>query len=180
MVKGSEKTSSSFQRKQEKKYILTIQELANKKCIRFTVEPTGYAIKTIKNIFLIILIVYLSLYYSFRYIDLDGYLKWLYCAFVISIINFKIRAPTVSTFTVLKDHGVQISNISGWNCLPFFINKLWFVEYEFIPRNEVVDIIINEGFQPGFQVVFYLALIVKKQEKLKLIFPVCIRNLLFF
>lgn len=41
---------------------------------------------------------------------------------------------------------------------------------KFIPSDEISDIIIHEGFK-GFEVRFYMAIVVKNQTELEVVFP---------
>ncbi|CAI5109709.1 BBT_HP_G0133420.mRNA.1.CDS.1 [Saccharomyces cerevisiae] len=39
-------------------------------------------------------------------------------------------------------------------------------------NERIIDVEVNEGFCQGFQVIFYLAAIVRKSSTLKLLFPI--------
>ncbi|ODQ63827.1 hypothetical protein NADFUDRAFT_47647 [Nadsonia fulvescens var. elongata DSM 6958] len=69
------------------------------------------------------------------------------------------------SFMALQSFGVQLSTSS-----PFYLISLWSKPDHFIPVNDIVDIIIHEGFK-GFQVIYYMAIIVKDQKELTLVFP---------
>lgn len=76
----------------------------------------------------------------------------------------------MESVTVFQDYGVQISHFNGYVVLPRRWNEKWFSKIVFYPRDKIVDVIINEGFE-GSSVVFYLCLIVKGASKLTLLFP---------
>lgn len=63
---------------------------------------------------------------------------------------------------VIRDLGVQISTTTGW----------WGGRRSrFIPTSRVGDLWIHEGFC-GFEVRFYLAVVVEGEEDLVVVFPV--------
>ncbi|AMD20530.1 HDL214Wp [Eremothecium sinecaudum] len=97
----------------------------------------------------------------------------LFAKIIYSIVTLLlIRAPTIDSFYVFKDYGVQLKTSKGCILLPEFLNCKIFDTTIFIPNDEIVDVVINEGFQ-GLSVIFYLCVIVKKSKVLKLVFPVC-------
>lgn len=69
---------------------------------------------------------------------------------------------TEESLVVIRDLGVQISTTTGW----------WGSRRSrFIPTSRVGDLWIHEGFC-GFEVRFYLAVVVEGEEDLVVVFPV--------
>lgn len=69
---------------------------------------------------------------------------------------------TEESLVVIRDLGVQISTRTGW----------WGGRRSrFIPTSCVGDLWIHEGFR-GFEVRFYLAVVVEGEEGLVVVFPV--------
>lgn len=77
-------------------------------------------------------------------------------------VSFFTGGYTEESLVVIRDLGVQISTTTGW----------WGGRRSrFIPTSRVVDLWIHEGFR-GFEVRFYLAVVVEGEEGLVVVFPV--------
>ncbi|KAH7412306.1 GPI-GlcNAc transferase complex, PIG-H component-domain-containing protein [Phaeosphaeria sp. MPI-PUGE-AT-0046c] len=90
--------------------------------------------------------------------------QWMYlgpCALVIFIIVFR-RNYTEESLTVLRGLGIQTSTISQ--------TYLQAPTTRFIPTTSIQDIFIYEAFK-GFEVRFYLAVVVEGEEKVVVVFP---------
>ncbi|CAB4252805.1 similar to Saccharomyces cerevisiae YNL038W GPI15 Protein involved in the synthesis of N-acetylglucosaminyl phosphatidylinositol (GlcNAc-PI) [Maudiozyma barnettii] len=82
-----------------------------------------------------------------------------------------LKNPTIERLTIFKNCGIQTSEISGLSVLPDTLNNIiCSPRATFIPKDRIVDVIINEGFVKECQVIFYLAAILRGQNKLKLLF----------
>lgn len=73
---------------------------------------------------------------------------------------------------VMEDMGVQLSSQKGWRVFNRGSNK------EFIPRSDIIDIVIHEGFHGYGQVIFYMCILTKTKEGgssegngIKVVFP---------
>lgn len=71
-----------------------------------------------------------------------------------------IGGYTEESLVVIRDLGVQITTKTGWS-----------TRSRFIPTERVSDMWICEGFR-GFEVRFYLAVVVEGEEGLVVVFPV--------
>ena len=169
-------TDNLFQAKKidRERYFLEINESTNKKFVTFKLIPKSYTKNVILNLIFSFIIITIGCYYVIFNFHFSQQVQVLSMLLLFVTTNMVIKAPRIDSFTIIKEYGIQLSQITGWNIFPYSVNKKYFAENEFIPRGKIVDIIINEGFQPGFQVVFYLALIVNESKKLQLLFPVCI------
>ncbi|SGZ51924.1 CIC11C00000004552 [Sungouiella intermedia] len=73
---------------------------------------------------------------------------------------------------VMEDMGIQLSSRKRWRFDNRGSNK------EFIPRSDIIDIVIHEGFHGYGQVIFYMCILTKAQERsgsegngIKVVFP---------
>lgn len=139
--------------------------------IKFGVRPSDFFYKQILNLatWLIVQIIGIILINKYALTE-SGIFE--ISIFAIATLTL-IRAPAIDSFYVFKDYGVQLSTTKGWVILPHAINCKLFTTTEFIPNDELVDIVINEGFK-GISVVFYLCIIVNRSSKLTIVFPVSI------
>ncbi|KAK9460233.1 GPI-GlcNAc transferase complex, PIG-H component-domain-containing protein [Lipomyces oligophaga] len=85
----------------------------------------------------------------------------LICSAVVFSFLFIRRSSVEDSILVMYDFGIQIES-SGATMLSR--------SARFIPIELIQDVVINEGFF-GFQVIFYLAVIVKGSSKLIVVFP---------
>lgn len=148
------------------------QDLKDELYAEITVLPNNYKLRIIKNgillTFINVIISYL-IHHS-QTIDLDRYNIW-FQVLLFLITSILIRSPPVEQVTIIKDYGIQLANWDGFIVLPYGINKWLTQQREFISREKIVDVIINEGFYNWYQVIFYLCIIVRNEKKLKLVFP---------
>lgn len=73
------------------------------------------------------------------------------------------RSDTTESLLVIRGLGIQTSTSSS--------TYLWTNSTRFIPTSSVQDIFIHESFK-GFEVKFYLAVVVVGEEDLVVVFPV--------
>ena len=184
-----------------RKYTLIIDEDTNGSFIRFTVLPESslklrkskrnervevkmgvqyhrIALMLLSNVFFYGICVGTRL---LEYIsEIFGLRTWTNCQTIIIMGLFAlctvmfVREPSVETVTIFKGTGLQLSKVNGIDVFPQKWNRRLFERVEFISNDRIIDVVINEGFYRGFQVIFYLAAIVRNASKLKLLFPVCI------
>lgn len=83
-----------------------------------------------------------------------------------------VRAPITDYVQSIPCQGIQIASSGGLLLLPQSINKALFSTVKFIPQDQIEDVFINEAFK-GLLVVSYLALVVKDQYELQVLFEVC-------
>ncbi|KAI0998956.1 hypothetical protein K3495_g9237 [Podosphaera aphanis] len=83
------------------------------------------------------------------------------CAFV-ALYLLSLRFQTSESLLVLRGLGVQISSSS-----PMFCGQ---PTTRFIPTEKIQDILINEAFY-GFEVRYYLVVVVEMEEELMVVFP---------
>lgn len=157
-----------------RKYSLLIDESRNGAWMQFTVIPKSYNKRTAFNftLFAILEFLFLSIASNSSLLNL----KLRVIAFGVTSLSTLVflRKPPIESFAVFRNYGVQLTVVKGLLLLPDKWNRRLMARSQFIPRDEIVDIIINEGFFPGFQVIFYMAVIVKESKKLKLLFSVCL------
>lgn len=148
------------------------QDLKNELYAEITVLPTNCKLKIINN-GILIGVINATIHYLIHYsqaIDLDKYNIWFqFILFLTTLIL--IRSPPAEQATVIKDYGIQLASWNGLIIFPYRINKQLTQRREFISREKVLDVIINEGFYKWYQVIFYLCIMVRNEKKLRLIFP---------
>lgn len=166
-----EDLSTTFSEKR-KKYTIEIERELNDNYVRVTITPNGLRKKQLFNCILIILVngwISMTRYNS----HFEKFGK--YIPLVRSLIFFIsctiLKNPTIETLMIFKNYGIQTLESSGYSILPNRLNKIICTPKSvFVPRDAIVDIIINEAFVRECQVIFYLAVIVKGEDKLKLLF----------
>ncbi|QLQ78990.1 hypothetical protein HG537_0B03370 [Torulaspora globosa] len=155
-----------------KRYCLLTTQDTNQSWLKFTIKPTSTRQQlTVTTIVLIIITI--SAIWIKKRLSLEQTIGNLLILAVFLFSLLVLRRPTVESFTVYRNYGLQIAKVKGLLILPDAWNHHWMAQSKFIPRDQILDIVINEGFVKGFQVVFYLAVIVKESKKLELLFPVC-------
>lgn len=155
------------------RYSLEIHQNSNGGILRITMVPTWNTNKNAMNLLIVALGTITGIFTLARYVQLSNTGQLFSIATIFFLLSLIFRRPTMETLTVLANYGVQIRKVRGLAFLPRSFNRHWFAETEFIPRDQVVDVVINEGFVRGFQVIFYLAVLVKESTKLRLLFAVC-------
>ncbi|KAI5297636.1 hypothetical protein KEM55_004444 [Ascosphaera atra] len=80
------------------------------------------------------------------------------------------RGYTEESILVIRGLGIQTSTSS-----PIYFCR---ASTRFIPTMQIRDIIIHEAFK-GFEVKFYLALLVEGESEVVVVFPVCLIQLAF-
>lgn len=92
---------------------------------------------------------------------------WIWRAVICSGVAWLIlrKGYTEESLLVIRGLGVQTSTTSP--------NYLWTSSTRFIPTSSIQDIFIHEAFQ-GFEVRFYLSIVVEGEEDVVVVFPVSI------
>ncbi|CCD25835.2 phosphatidylinositol N-acetylglucosaminyltransferase GPI15 NDAI_0G00590 [Naumovozyma dairenensis CBS 421] len=153
-----------------KNYIELIEQNENNDYIKFTVIPRSFSIQRIARIISCIIITFLLYLKLIKRFDLTIMQESLIIIVILVMILSYFKNPRIESFTVLKDNGIQISKIDGYLFLPMKYNEQLCCQNEFFPNDKIIDIIINEGFYPGSQVIFYMAVLIKDYKELKLLF----------
>lgn len=164
--------------KARKSYNLVTTQSSNNGWLKFAIKPTSFTRQVIVTAIIFAILNTTSIVMIRKMIHLgrnQGNLMIL-ASFAVSLLI--LRRPTVESFTVYRDYGVQVTKVKGLLIFPDGWNNRWVAQSKFIPRDQIVDIVINEGFVRGFQVIFYLAVIVKDSKKLELLFSVCSSRIL--
>ncbi|SCU89781.1 LAFA_0E20846g1_1 [Lachancea sp. 'fantastica'] len=139
---------------------------------RYTATTERYYRTCLINLSVFAVANIICFHYTDSYLNLTTYKKIaIKAAFFVALL-FLIRDPTIETLQVFRGAGVQVSTLQGCILFPKILNRKWFEHSQFMPKDIVMDIIINEGFTKGFQVIFYLV-ILKDSADLQLVFPVC-------
>ncbi|KOG97116.1 phosphatidylinositol N-acetylglucosaminyltransferase GPI15 [Saccharomyces eubayanus] len=187
-----------------RKYTLIIDEDTNGSFIRFTVLPES-SLKLRKSkrnervevkmgvqyhriaLMLLSNVVFYGICVGTRLLEyiseIFGLRTWTNCQTIIIMGLFAlctvmfVREPSVETVTIFKGTGLQLSRVNGIVVFPQKWNRRLFERVEFISNDRIIDVVINEGFYRGFQVIFYLAAIVRNASKLKLLFPSNLPNI---
>ena len=81
------------------------------------------------------------------------------------------KGYTAESLLVIRGLGVQTSTSSP--------SYLWTSSTRFIPTSNIQDIFIHEAFK-GFEVRFYLSIVVEGEEDVVVVFPVCSGRCLYF
>ena len=74
-----------------------------------------------------------------------------------------IPHPTEESFLILRTLGIQTTTLSSSYLLPS--------NTRFIPTSQIRDILIHEAFR-GFEVRYYLAVVVEGEGEVVVVFPV--------
>lgn len=156
-----------------KRYCLLTTQGANPSWLKFTVKPTSTRQQLTATTVAFVLVNTVSVIWFRRKLSLDQSIGNLLILAVFIFSLLVLRRPSVESFTVYRNYGLQVTKVKGLLILPDAWNNRWMAQSKFIPRDQILDIVINEGFVRGFQVVFYLAVIVKESKRLELLFPVC-------
>lgn len=139
--------------------------------VEITILSSNYYQAVIMKIILIIGLNYgfaqLPTYEWFPFVE---YFKWISLVFLLLTLVM-IRNPRVEQITVINNYGIQLSHWDGYVIFPYVINKRLTQAREFISREKIIDVIINEGFYQWYQVIFYLCIIIRNEKKLKIMFP---------
>lgn len=160
--------SSSEERK---RYTITIERETNDNFVKFEVRPNNMGKKQLINCTMASLLACWMIWGTGAIFMRFGVYHVAARTVAFIFICAMLKNPTIEQVSVFKNYGVQISKFSGYSVLPNFLNNLLFSPNDmFIPRDTIADIIINEGFVRECQVIFYLAIIVKGEDKLTLMF----------
>ncbi|KAK9383571.1 GPI-GlcNAc transferase complex, PIG-H component-domain-containing protein [Kockiozyma suomiensis] len=77
------------------------------------------------------------------------------------LLSFLYRGYSEDSILVLHDFGIEVKSTGS---------MLFSTSSQFIPLELIQDVVINEGFR-GFEVVYYLAVVVKNRGRLLVVFP---------
>ncbi|KAK6463122.1 GPI-GlcNAc transferase complex, PIG-H component-domain-containing protein [Scheffersomyces coipomensis] len=80
--------------------------------------------------------------------------------FVISLMILLLRQECEDSLIIMKGIGIQLNSKRNWKWL-FNNNKFDC----FIPVNNIIDLVIHEGFYNYGQVIFYLCILTKTNQK---------------
>ncbi|CDF89526.1 uncharacterized protein ZBIST_4588 [Zygosaccharomyces bailii] len=160
-------------KKQSKKYTLSIEEAKDGMFVKFTMMPSSYMARSMINFTILIMVNLLSINMVKTHSNMSTLrqLALHFLIFAFSIVFF--RKPAIETLTVVRNYGVELTEVQGFVICPNAWVRPWLEKTDFIPRDLIVDIIINEGFVKNGQVIFYLAVLIREAKKLTLLFPVC-------
>lgn len=166
-----EDLSTIFSEKR-KKYTIEIERERNDNYVRVTITPNGLRKKQLVNCVLMILFnSWISMARYNLYFENFGKYSPLVRLLIFFISCSILKNPTVETLMIFKNYGLQTLESNGYSILPNRLNKIISTPKSiFVPRDTIVDVIINEAFVRECQVIFYLAVIVKGEDKLKLLF----------
>ncbi|SCV05400.1 LANO_0H06656g1_1 [Lachancea nothofagi CBS 11611] len=156
-----------------KNYIVGITSNDQGSHTKYTIVPKDYKRKCLLNLMVFAAVNAFAFYYIEMRLNLVVKKKIAIKVVFGLLALVLIRNPTVETLYVYRRAGFQIATMQGCVLLPRSLNDRWLEQSYFIPQDRVVDLIINEGFVKGFQVIFYLAVILKDATHLRLVFPVC-------
>lgn len=149
----------------------------NTSFVEITISSPNYITNLVVSLIKIAISNFILRYLMKNYVTQYSYdYKW-QLLFLLSAVLF-FKNPVIEKITIIKNYGLQITNYDGLIILPHNINEKLFSKNEFIAREDIIDIIINEAFYKWFQVLFYLCIIIKDTKELKLMFPGHIKLLL--
>lgn len=155
---------------ERKKYSIYVTRNEKKTYINFKVVPKSYVRQKVIRLSIILLIYCIVLWHmrlNFKTAPLNTLTFQCLSLFALFWV---IRNPCLETISVFKNYGIQMKNDNGILLFPEFLNRKLLGSEEFVPIDEIVDVVINEGFDVGFKVIFYLCIIVRNSDKLKLLF----------
>lgn len=158
----------------QRKYEMLVNQSNNGAFYKVLIVPKSYKKKSMTNLLALAFLNALSFFIIRRYTVMIKNRETLAMVAFFLFSTTIFRKPKLESFIVLRNYGVQVTKVRGLVMFPDKWNKYLLADNEFIPRDAIVDIVINEGFVRGFQVIFYLAVIVKESAKLRLLFDVCI------
>jgi phosphatidylinositol N-acetylglucosaminyltransferase subunit H len=96
---------------------------------------------------------------------LTTHLPWYYRAIILSGVTWLIftKSYTEESLLVVRELGLQITTSSP--------SYLWSSSSRFIPASSIQDIFIHEAFK-GFEVKYYLNIVIEGEEEIVVVFPV--------
>lgn len=166
-----EKSFSKSRSEKRKRYTIIIEREKDDNFVQFEIHPNNIQQKKILHCTVLILIA--VWFWQGAGSIFDRFQQYDTTAKVIALVvlcSF-LKDPTIERVSVFKNYGIQTSEFTGLSILPTFLNNLFCSSEDlFIPRDSIVDVIINEGFVRQCQVIFYLAIIIKGEDKMRLLF----------
>lgn len=166
-----EKSFSKSRSEKRKRYTIIIEREKDDNFVQFEIHPNNIQQKKILHCTALILIA--VWFWQGAGSIFDRFQQYDTTAKVIALVvlcSF-LKDPTIERVSVFKNYGIQTSEFTGLSILPTFLNNLFCSSEDlFIPRDSIVDVIINEGFVRQCQVIFYLAIIIKGEDKMRLLF----------
>lgn len=165
------KPQKSFIKNQ--RYSISIEKDDKETFVKFTVIPSSYTLKSAVNFLLLIALNSIVVRSFLEKFELTFYKALMFRMSLFFVTSMMLRKPTIESMTVIRNYGVQMTKMNGLVVCPNSWTEPWIKRSDFLPRDTVVDIIINEGFVKNQQVIFYLAILVKEAKRLTLLFSVC-------
>ncbi|SCU88561.1 LADA_0E10880g1_1 [Lachancea dasiensis] len=156
-----------------KNYSVTVDAKDGKLYRKYTVVPRRYRLSCLLNLLIFAALNAAVACYTDAKLSISHFTKMILQLLSVALSLILIRNPTIESLYVFRQTGIQMSTMAGCVLLPRSLNERWLEQTIFIPNDRIVDLVINEGFTKGFQVIFYMAVILKDATKLQLVFPVC-------
>lgn len=167
----SMKSQKSLIRNQ--RYSISIEKDEGETFVKFTVTPNSYTMISVMNFFMLLVLNGIAMKTFLEKLELPFYKALAFELVIFAITSLILRKPAIDSVTVIRNYGVQVTKISGIVVCPNSWITPWIEKSNFLPRDTIVDIIINEGFVKNQQVIFYLAILVRETKRLTLLFSVC-------
>lgn len=156
---------------ESRRYVLCLERDANSRFLQCSVRSSSLYSRKLVNLVCTVGILLLTRWYVLEEYDLFGAVQTsVVMLLVAGICCIAFRDPTIDSITVLRNYGIQISSTRGFFLLPVSWNSWLLKKDTFIPRDMIVDVVINEGFNRNFEVIFYLCVVTKNKGELALIF----------
>lgn len=157
----------------DQRYSLSIEKNNEETFIKFTVVPNSYTSKSTINLSLVIVLNSVAMKICHDKLKLTPYKTIALLSAIFLITLLFMRKPTIESMTVIRNYGVEVTKINGLVICPNSFIQPLLERSDFLARDIIVDIIINEGFVKNQQIIFYLAVLVREAKRLTLLFPVC-------
>lgn len=167
----SMKSQESLIRNQ--RYSISIEKDEGETFVKFTVIPNSYTLISVMNFFMLLVLNSIAMRIFLEKLELSVYKALAFRLAIFAITSLVLRKPTIDSVIVIRNYGVQVTKISGIVVCPNSWITPWIEKSNFLPKDSIVDIIINEGFVKNQQVIFYLAILVREAKRLTLLFSVC-------
>ncbi|SCU90905.1 LAMI_0E04038g1_1 [Lachancea mirantina] len=140
---------------------------------KFVITPTNYNRIWALNL-VVFTVVVISAHFFICQEFTNGQHQKVFTMVSVLVSLALIRNPPIEFLSIFRSGGIQISAMRGCILFPTWLNFKLLQTDDFLPRDSINDVIINEGFTKGFKVIFYLAVLEKDKSDLKLVFPVCL------
>ncbi|CAR27625.1 hypothetical protein ZYGR_0N01070 [Zygosaccharomyces rouxii] len=157
----------------DQRYSLSIEKDDRETFVKFTVIPSSYALKSVVNFLLLIVLNSIAMKTCHDKLELPFYKAVMLRLAIFVVTSMFLRKPTIESMTVIRNYGVEVTKENGLVVCPNSWIQPWIQRSDFLARDLIVDVIINEGFVKNQQVIFYLAILVREAKRLTLLFSVC-------